>query len=328
MISIVMPAKDAAPYIAECLDSIINQSHEKWELIVINDHSSDSTAEILETYSSKERRMTWHHAKGQGIIDALQQATHFVSGQYITRMDADDIMSPTKLEDMLAVLTTRGNGHIAVGLVNYFSETELGNGYTKYANWLNKLTTAESNYSQIYKECVIPSPCWMVSKVDFELAGAFDKDVYPEDYDLCFRFRNAGLKIAAVPKVLHYWRDHPSRASRNDPNYKDNSFIELKIKHFVESDWKSDCTLIVWGAGKKGKRIVQLLLAYGKSVKWFCDNPNKIGQNVYGVIIENQKSIESISSAQVIVAIANPDEQKQIKDYLLAHPRLDSFFFC
>jgi glycosyltransferase involved in cell wall biosynthesis len=323
-----MPAKDAAPYIAECLDSIINQSHEKWELIVINDHSSDSTAEILETYSSKERRMTWHHAKGQGIIDALQQATHFVSGQYITRMDADDIMSPTKLEDMLAVLTTRGNGHIAVGLVNYFSETELGNGYTKYANWLNKLTTAESNYSQIYKECVIPSPCWMVSKVDFELAGAFDKDVYPEDYDLCFRFRNAGLKIAAVPKVLHYWRDHPSRASRNDPNYKDNSFIELKIKHFVESDWKSDCTLIVWGAGKKGKRIVQLLLAYGKSVKWFCDNPNKIGQNVYGVIIENQKSIESISSAQVIVAIANPDEQKQIKDYLLAHPRLDSFFFC
>lgn len=328
MITIVMPAKNAAPFIEECLESIIIQSYQNWELIVINDHSTDTTAEILEHYAQKDARIKWSNATGFGIIDALQQATLHTLGKYITRMDADDVMSETKLMDMITVLELKGKGHVAVGLVNYFSEAVLGEGYKKYAQWLNELTSSESNYAQIYKECVIPSPCWMVSYEDFELAGGFNKDLYPEDYDLCFRFRNAGLKIAAVPKVLHLWRDHPTRASRNDPNYKDNSFIDLKIKHFVETDMNPDSTLIVWGAGKKGKRIVQLLLNYRKSVKWFCDNPKKIGQDVYGVVIEDQKSIESTTSAQVIIAIANPLEQEPIKAYLLCRPDLQTFFFC
>ncbi len=328
MISIVMPAKNATPFISECLDSIINQSYKHWELIVINDHSTDRTAEILDHYATIDSRIQWFYAEGSGIIDALRQARQDISGSYITRMDADDIMAPSKLENMHAVLTKRGNGHIAVGLVDYFSESELGNGYKKYARWLNELTTTETNFSQIYKECVIPSPCWMVSKDDFELAGGFSEDVYPEDYDLCFRFRNAGLKITAVKKVLHYWRDHPSRASRNDPNYKDNSFIKLKIKHFIESDLNPDKPLIVWGAGKKGKQIVQLLLNEGKSVKWLCNNPNKIDQNVYGIMIEDQKSIGTLQTAQVIIAIANPDEQQPIKEFLYSRQELQSFFFC
>jgi len=328
MISIVMPAKNAAPFLSECLQSIINQSFEIWELIVINDHSTDQTREILELNSTKDPRIKWFDAEGVGIIQALRQAYRHTSGSYVTRMDADDIMSQTKLEEMLEVLTQKGAGHVAIGLVSYFSDSTLGDGYKKYAQWLNGLTMTQTNYTQIYKECVIPSPCWMCAKEDFDKSGGFSEDVYPEDYDLCFRFRNAGLQIAAVPKVLHYWRDHQTRASRNDPNYKDNSFINLKIKHFVETDLNSDSTTIVWGAGRKGKRIIQQLLVHEKDVKWICDNPNKIGKDIYGVFVQDDKSIESILKAQVIVAVANPEEQRPIREYLMKKTQLEPFFFC
>ena len=108
-------------------------------------------------------------------------------GNYITRMDSDDIMVPEKLELMVNALQKSGDGHIALGQVSYFSKDGISDGYYSYEKWLNKLTRAGSNYSEIYKECVIPSPCWMVSRKDFDLCGGFNSDIYPEDYDLAFR---------------------------------------------------------------------------------------------------------------------------------------------
>ena len=328
MISIVMPVRNAGPYLKECIQSIINQSFEQWELVAIDDHSTDDSSTILKSFAKQDPRIHWAPASGKGIIDALRQAYTQTNHPYVTRMDADDIMTSSKLADMLHLLEERGSGTLAVGLVNYFSETGLGEGYRKYADWLNAMTLAESNWDQIYKECVIPSPCWMISRTDFDSLGAFNSDVYPEDYDLCFRFRNAGLSIAAVPKVLHQWRDHSDRASRNDPNYADNRFLTLKVRHFIESDFVKDTPLIVWGAGKKGKQIVQLLQSKQIPLQWICDNDKKIGQEIYAVKIDSIQLLEKVSEAQLIIAVANPEEQQAIRSYLYSNDNMRPFFFC
>ena len=323
-----MPVRNAGPYLEECIQSIINQSFEQWELVAIDDHSTDDSSTILESYAKQDPRIHWAPANGKGIIDALRQAYKQTSQPYVTRMDADDIMTPSKLVDMLHLLEERGSGTLAVGLVNYFSGTGLGEGYRKYADWLNKMTRTESNWDQIYKECVIPSPCWMISRSDFDSLGAFNSDVYPEDYDLCFRFRNAGLSIAAVPKVLHQWRDHSDRASRNDPNYADNRFLTLKVQQFINTDFNKDIPLIVWGAGKKGKQIVQLLQSKQVPLKWICDNDKKIGKEIYAVNIDSIQLLEQVSEAQLIIAVANPEEQQSIRTFLSAKGNMNPFFFC
>ena len=68
-------------------------------------------------------------------------------------MDSDDIMLSNKISSMADDLLNYGTGHIALGMVKYFSEKELGNGYKNYETWLNSLTSKGLNFNEIYKEC-------------------------------------------------------------------------------------------------------------------------------------------------------------------------------
>ena len=224
LISILIPFKNTAVFLPECLDSIINQSYTNWELLIVDDHSLDHSYGVVNAYAKKDKRIQLFKNNKKGIINALQLAFSKSTGSYITRMDSDDIMHHNKLELMLNDLFVNGRKTIALGLVKYFSENGIGDGYAKYESWLNSLTKLGDNYSEIYKECVIPSPCWMIHKDDLVQCGAFNSNIYPEDYDLAFRLYKHSIQPIASQNVLHYWRDYSTRASRTDKHYTENYF--------------------------------------------------------------------------------------------------------
>lgn len=325
-----MPVKNAGIYLTECLDSIINQEYKHWELIAINDHSSDSSEDILQIFAEKDARISSAKNTGSGIIEALRMAYSLSKGNFITRMDADDIMTINKLGVMQAQLEDYALGHIALGQVEYFSENEIGDGYKRYAAWLNTLTASGENWKDLFRECVIPSPCWMVHRFDLDKAGAFDKENWPEDYDLCFRFYMAGLKCIPSQEILHRWRDYGERTSRNDPHYADNRFFELKLHYFLKIHTRSDQQLVLMGAGKKGKQIAKRLIEENKSFAWLSDNKKKIDKDIYGVKIQSQNNLANIKNPCVIIAISNPEEQtlleKILKDQSLVKGHNYHFF--
>lgn len=324
LISILMPVKDAGAYLKECLHSIQFQSEANWELMAVNDGSTDNSLRLLENFAQEDERIRVLENHGLGIIDALRTAYAASTGQMITRMDADDRMAPDKLEVLSRNLLYEGEGQLATGLVEYFSENELGDGYRKYEQWLNGLTLAGKNYEDIYKECVIPSPCWMVWREDLDRCGAFGPDTYPEDYDLCFRFYQQGLRVIPCSEVLHHWRDHASRTSRNHPNYADNRFLELKLNWFLKLDHAPQRPLVLWGAGAKGKALAQQLAAKEIPFTWVCNNPKKIGHTIYGVQMQATHTLADMADPQIIVSVANPQEQEELK--LLLGKR--AYFFC
>ena len=155
IVSILMPVKNTEKYLMACLHSILNQTYEDWELIAVDDHSSDNSRAILEQVkdSDNKNRIKVFRNKGTGIIAALRTAYAQATGKYITRMDSDDIMTNSKLELLTRRLEQTGPAHIVTALVEYFNDkgTIVGEGYRKYAAWLNHLTSTESNYSEIYK---------------------------------------------------------------------------------------------------------------------------------------------------------------------------------
>lgn len=324
LISILMPVKNAEPFLTECIQSIINQTETNWELLAVDDGSSDSSYQTLLQFSKADSKITVLKNTGSGIIDALRLAYSQSKGELITRMDADDKMAPEKLETLKRNLKNSEKGSLAVGQVKYFSESELGDGYKRYESWLNGLTESGANYQDIYKECVIPSPCWMTHKNDLENCGAFNPETYPEDYDLCFRFYRKKLKVIPCKEVLHYWRDHENRSSRTDDNYADNRFLELKVNWFLELDHDPSKTLVLWGAGAKGKSIAKLLRAKNVPFRWACNNPNKIGHAIYGIQMESTEFVLNAERIQVIVAVANPEEQIEIRESL----KSETFWFC
>ncbi|MEZ5003022.1 MAG: glycosyltransferase family 2 protein [Chitinophagales bacterium] len=330
-ISILMPVKNAMPYLSECLTSIIHQTYTNWELIAVNDHSSDDSHATLLQFADGDERIKVLNNEGAGIIDALRLAYNYSNGDLITRMDADDTMAKHKLAVLQEALIHKGNRHIAIGKVQYFSDDDLGEGYKKYEDWLNSLTERGDNFKDIYKECVIPSPCWMVHREDLDQCGGFDHDTYPEDYDLCFRFHEQDLTCIPSDEVLHFWRDHASRSSRVSEHYADNRFLELKCRYFLKLHHQPNRPLVLWGAGKKGKRIAQFLIDHNIHFHWLCNNSNKIGKDIYGITLASTELWHQLHTPQIIIAVANPKEQNELHEQLQLQQLQsieDYFFFC
>lgn len=329
--SIVVPFKNTEAFINECITSITNQTYTNWEAVFIDDYSDDNSYKIVESHAQIDSRIKLYKNDGSGIIDALQTAYKQSSGTYITRMDSDDIMTPIRLETMVDSLETYGRKHLAVGQVKYFRADGLSDGFIRYEQWLNSLTVNGNNYSEIYKECVIPSPCWMLHRHDFDACDGFNSNIYPEDYELAFRFYKAGYTCIPCDKVLLHWRDYSTRTSRTHEHYAENSFLDLKVHYFLELNYDKTRPLAIWGAGHKGKTLAKILLKENIPFYWICDNPKKIGKHIYDQELYNFDYLAELKQPQSIVTVANSEAQIEIKSYFETknmEPMIDYFFFC
>ena len=173
LVSIIIPFKNPGKYFKPCLESIKNQSYQHFEVLMIDDHSDKEDAEVAKMTQMKDERFQLHRSNGLGIISALQTGLDLAKGDLISRMDADDLMTKDKIELMRSALLKSNKKSVCTALVSYFASEKRCKKDLKYETWLNNLTTKESNFTQIYKECTIPSPCWMAKKIDIENIGGF-----------------------------------------------------------------------------------------------------------------------------------------------------------
>ena len=330
-VSIIMAAKDTGEYLPRCLDSILDQTYPHWELIAINDHSSDNTADVLEAYANRDARIGVFHSVRHKLIPTLKEGYQHVTGDLINRMDSDDYMPHDKLEVLVSKWLKYGKGHIIAGGTQHFvEEGTVGGGFLRYEQWLNEVAKNGTHYQEIYRECVIPSHCWILHKEDFDSVGGFEPEVYPEDYDLCFRFYKKRLKVIGIDKILHYWRDRSDRISRTWEEYEDNRYFNLKVQYFYELDRDLNRPLVLWGAGRNGKDLAKELLKKEEHFIWVCNNERKVGKDVYGIRMEHFSKVPSIEKGQLLIAVTSPDEKQAIFQQLKEwgkNPVEDYWFF-
>ncbi len=313
-----MPCKNAAPYLEKCIQSILDQTYTQWELLICDDHSSDQSPAIAQDYAKQHAAIFSLTNKGKGIIDALQTAYEQSRGGFVTRMDADDLMPSNKLRVLLSLLKEqKSDRFVSTGKVRYFPEQEIKPGFKAYEQWLNGLVTTESHWNDIYKECVIPSPCWMMQRNAFDSIGGFSQSEYPEDYHLTWRMFLGNIKVVASDKVLHLWRDHPDRTSRNSEVYQTQTYFDLKIGFMLSMPLFQNSQLVVWGAGKKGKALVKILLKKGILPVWVCNNPNKIGREIYEVTLKSFTDIpNSDGKMKILLTVSSLDDQRDVYQFL------------
>lgn len=332
LVSVVMAVKDTEPYLSECLDSVLAQTYLHWELVAVNDHSSDRSPEILQAYAARDARIRVYDSDRPSLIPTLQVAYQHCRGTLINRMDSDDKMPYDKLQVLVDTWQQHGRGTVVAGGTQHFvGEGEVGDGFRRYERWLNDVARREAHYEEIYRECVIPSHSWLLHRADLDAVGAFDPEVYPEDYDLCFRFYRRGLRVVGLDKVLHYWRDRSDRISRTWECYQDNRYFDLKLRYFYALDRDRRRPLMLWGAGRNGKDMAKQLLAYDDQFRWVCDNPRKVGKDVYGVRMEHYDTIPTLEHPQIMIVVASPEAQADIRRALTGwgkQPRIDYWFFA
>ena len=332
LVSIIMAVKDTEPYLRACLDSVLAQTYSNWELLAVNDHSTDATPQILEEYANRDSRVKFLNSDKPKLIPTLQVGYASVSGDLINRMDSDDKMPHDKLEVLVKEWLKYGKGTVIAGGTEHFvDEGEVGGGFIKYEQWLNEVARTSSHYKEIYKECVIPSHCWIIHKEDFDAVDAFNPLVYPEDYDLCFRFYRNGLNVVGIDKILHHWRDRSNRISRTWDEYKDNRYFNLKLRFFYELDRDKTRPLVLWGCGRNGKDMAKLLQSYNDTFHWVCDNERKVGKDIYDVRMQHFNDVPEIKNPQIMIVVSSPDGKLEIQNILdkwNKKPVADYWFFA
>lgn len=307
-ISIITPFKNAAPWIEETILSVQKQSFSDWEMILINDHSTDNSAEIVTKIQKADSRITLIQNKDEGIIPALQLGLSLSKGEFITRMDADDLMPENRLQLMMDRILSSESKTVVTGMVKYFGNEPISDGYLNYEKWLNDRVEKNDFYNQIYRECVVASPNWLVRKQDIMKDQIFQKLQYPEDYDMVFQWRENGYSIEGIEEVTLFWREHPDRTSRNSEIYQQDSFFRLKIDWFLRSE--STNNLVLLGAGTKGKKVAKQLIENDIEFKWHDFQFEKFGAPIFDQQIRNYKEI---IGEQLLIAVYPPHLEEFIQ---------------
>ena len=224
-----MPLYNKEAYLQQTLDSVLGQSYRKWELNIIDDGSTDASSHIAKTYQKKDTRIKYFFQEHQGIHLALNRGWREAKGEILGRLDADDLYPVSRTEKMVNALC-QTKKKLVTGQVVYFSEGILGEGYKRYASWLNSLSSQKDMEENLFIECVIPSPAWLMWRKDF-ICLSSNINHYPEDYDFCFKVFEQKNSIVKIPECVLGWRDYSERTSRTHKNYSDQSFWHLKARY-------------------------------------------------------------------------------------------------
>ena len=104
LVSIITPCYNGAKYVAETIESVINQTYEKWEMIIVDDGSKDKSAEIIKTYVNKDSRIKYIYQNNTGSAAARNNGIRRAQGQYIALLDADDVWHKDFLEKQIAFI--------------------------------------------------------------------------------------------------------------------------------------------------------------------------------------------------------------------------------
>jgi len=110
--SIVVPVYNVAPYLRACLDSVLSQTYSAWELICVDDGSSDGSGAILDAYSVKDRRIKVVHQRNAGVSAARNAALQMATGDWILFLDGDDVLRANALTSLAKALDVSGEADI------------------------------------------------------------------------------------------------------------------------------------------------------------------------------------------------------------------------
>ncbi|MCK5861619.1 MAG: glycosyltransferase family 2 protein, partial [Candidatus Hydrogenedentes bacterium] len=137
-ISILMPVHNAEDTLVEAIESICVQTFSDWELIIVDDGSSDASREILHTYEKRDSRICGITRERCGIVEALMTAASAARAPLLARMDADDISVAMRLESQITLFDHIPDLALCGTRVRMFG-TSLGSGRKRYASWINSL---------------------------------------------------------------------------------------------------------------------------------------------------------------------------------------------
>lgn len=312
-VSVVMPVYNAEETVLRALGSLRAQTIPELEIIVVNDGSTDGTMDLLH---HQHDIMLLDHSH-RGIAPALNDGLAAASGDYIARMDADDLCHPTRMELQAAYLDVYSEIGLVGSRVGFGGNREKKAGYAAYVDWTNTLITPEAIALNRFVESPFAHPSVMFRREHFEQYGAYRDGPFPEDYELWLRWMANGVKTAKVDEELLTWNDPPERLSRTDPRYNIDAFYKIKSEYlamWLEKNNPHHPDVIVWGAGRTTRKRAAILAEYGLRITHYIDLKQRILECGTQVITHND--LPSPDSCFIVPMVGSRGAREKIRAFL------------
>lgn len=315
-VSVLLPARNAAATIDSAVASICAQTCGDFELLAIDDGSVDATRAHLDAWAARDRRVVVWSTAGVGLVAALNQGLARAKGEFIARMDADDVSLPNRFTESLARLDASpdlaGVG-TAVEIVR--ADQPPSPGLLAYGSWLGTLTTPERLFADRLVESPLCHPTVMLRAAALVDAGAWRDDEVPEDWELWLRLLERGHRLVCLPSVLHQWTDSETRLTRTDARYQRSRHTLLRARTLARRLRGSP--VAIWGAGDTGIALCRALTPLGVSVERFIDvNPKKLGQRIHGARVVWPDDLGPPGATHIIAAVGARGARAEIRAFL------------
>jgi glycosyltransferase involved in cell wall biosynthesis len=316
-----MPVHNAAATLARAVASIEAQTLTDWELLAVDDGSTDASQEILLELAANDPRVRVLSIARSGIVAALNAGLAAAEAPLIARMDADDESHPERLAEQAAFLRANPEIGVAGCLVDFGGDRAANAGYALYVDWLNSVVTPDDVALNRFVESPFAHPSVMFRRSLVEECGGYRDGDFPEDYELWLRWLDADVRMGKVPKPLLTWHDAPARLSRTDVRYDPEAFFRLKAGYVakwlereqlqrallaspriwlagqgpakrVEDTTPEPRRVFVWGAGRPTRKRAALLGAHDVRISGYVDvDAKKTGHKVGGVPVIAPKEL-------------------------------------
>lgn len=210
-ISVIMPAYNAEKYIAEAIESILSQTFTDFEFIIINDASTDSTKEVVKSFKDQRIKLI-NNEQNQGVAESLNIGISVAKGQYIARMDADDIALPHRFQTQFEFMEQNPDIDICGSWVKTFG--------TKDGTLKHPLSNEDIKDATFFYCSLVHPTTIFKNELNLRYSSEFPR---AEDYDLWTHMIDK-LKFANIPENLLLYRVHDNKVGNlHKSEQKDNS---------------------------------------------------------------------------------------------------------
>ncbi len=220
-VSVVMAVYNGERYLEEAVRSILRQTYDDFEFIIIDDGSTDRSPAILKSFADEDRRLRVHRQPNSGLIGALNKALPLARGAYVARMDADDISLPRRFEQQVQYL----DAHKEIGVLGTWIQ-DIGADGQPGPIWPLPTSPATIRWFLMFGNC-LAHPSAMMRRELIQSLGYRAAAVHVEDYDLWIRASSV-TGVANIPEVLLKYRVLSQSVSSRNLDVQERQAAELQ----------------------------------------------------------------------------------------------------